>query len=70
MNLKEHLFNDVEGYLCQNPLFVDAEHQYHTKIYNIISYSDSQDKVASTTRIHSSKVQVASQRFASCKTTS
>ena len=37
INLKEHLLNNVEGYLCQNSLFIDAERQYHTKVYNIIS---------------------------------
>ena len=37
INLKEYFFNNVEGYLCQNSLFRDAERRYHTKVYNIIS---------------------------------
>ena len=37
MNLKGHLFNNVEGYPCKNSFFVDAERQYHTKVYDIIS---------------------------------
>ena len=37
INLKGHLFNNVEGYLYRNSLFVHGERQYHIKIYNIVS---------------------------------
>ena len=36
INLKEHLFRNVEGYSGQSLIFVDAERKYHIKVYNVI----------------------------------
>ena len=36
INFKEHLCNNVKGHLCQTSLSLNAEWQYHNKVYNII----------------------------------
>ena len=36
INLKERFCHYFEGSFFQNSLFLDAEWQYHTKVYNII----------------------------------
>ena len=37
INLKEHLFNNIEEYPSENLLFPEPKQQYHTKVYNISS---------------------------------